>query len=349
MLFTRRRTLGMMGSAGVGLGLGAGLPGGLTFAQDKASRSLKAHILGNTLAIHVPAIAGLARGLPELGYAPPDLSRVDSMQVMTQSIIGQSAELGEGDISSSLQASTMGADVRVIGLVYANASLVFVVNADVVQDWADLERDDVIVAVNSKGDWIHAMLNGPLVSRGVDPNNVTIVEIGGSSSRMQALLANRVQAVPVHIDQTPDILDKGNFKILLKPWEEYTVWIAECWLVNNAWLQSEENHRLAVDIVKATITSFRRANESLDYFADCYRQYSSISGAAEKTNEELAPVWELMSKTAKAWPDDGMFDRRYFAELLPAYESVSSYQSPPDLDTLIDTSFVEQALKELDG
>src|SRR3546814_16655433 len=93
------------------------------------------------------------------------------MQVMTQSIIGRSAELGEADISSTLQASTMGADLRVIGLVYANASLVFVVNADVVKDWADLERDDVIVAVNSKGDWIHAMLNGPLTKRNVDPRS----------------------------------------------------------------------------------------------------------------------------------------------------------------------------------
>src|SRR3546814_12571958 len=96
----------------------------------------------------------------------------------------------------------MGADLRVIGLVYDNASLVFVVNADVVKDWADLERDDVIVAVNSKGDWIHAMLNGPLTKRNVDPDKLTIVEIGGSSSPMQALLANRVQAVPVHNDQT---------------------------------------------------------------------------------------------------------------------------------------------------
>src|SRR3546814_19074393 len=100
--------------------------------------------------------------------------------------------------------------LRVIGLVYGKASLVFVVNSDGVKDWADLERDDVIVAVNSKGDWIHAMLNGPLTKRNVDPDKLTIVEIGGSSSRMQALLANRVQAVPVHIDQTPDKIGRAH-------------------------------------------------------------------------------------------------------------------------------------------
>lgn len=346
MLFTRRHALGALGAAtGVGMGLRS-FPG---LAQDRANRSLEGHILGNTLAIHVPAIAALNNGLPELGYAPPSLTRVDSMQVMTQSIIGRSAELGEADISSSLQASTVGADVKVIGLVYANTSLVFVANADVIDDWSDLSRDDVIVAVNSRGDWIHAMLTGPLVRNGVDPDDVTIVEIGGSSSRMQALLANRVQAVPVHIDQTPAILSQGNYKILLQPWEEYAVWVAECWLVNGQWLEDEDNRRLATDIVKATITSFRRTNDSLDYFADAYRQFSTISGAADMTNEQLQPVWELMSKTVKAWPNDGMFDRQLIEDLLPAYKSVSDYQREPDLEALIDTSFVEQALKELDG
>ena len=343
MMITRRQSLGMF-AASLTLGMGGAGP---VLAQNKSSRVLSGHILGNTLAIHIPAIAALSEGLPALGYAPPKLSRVDSMQVLTQSIIGRSAELGETDISSTLQASTVGADLKVIGLVYANASLVFVANADVIKDFSDLQKPGVIVAVNSKGDWIHAMLNGPLSKRGVDPNKVMIVEIGGSSSRVQALLANRVQAVPVHFDQTPEILSKGNYKILLKPWEEYKLYIAECWVVNGTWLKNPENRRLAVDIQKATITSFRKANRDLKYFGDMYRKYSSIKGAAEMTDEKLKPVWETMSKTARAWPDDGMFDRAYFKELLPAYRSVGSFAKEPDLDTLIDTSITEQALKEL--
>lgn len=101
---------------------------------------------------------------------------------------------------------------------------------------------------------------------------------------MQALLANRVQAVPVHFDQTPEILNKGNYKILLKPWEEYKLYIAECWVVNGAWLKNPENRQLAIDIQKATITSFRKANRDLTYFGDMYRKYSSIKGAAEITD-----------------------------------------------------------------
>jgi ABC-type nitrate/sulfonate/bicarbonate transport system substrate-binding protein len=344
MKTTRRQALGMF-SATLGMGLGLGRQP--AFAQDRSKRVLTGHILGNSLAIHIPAIAGLNEGLPALGYAPPKLSRIDSMQVMTQSIIGKSADLGEADISSTLQASIAGADLRVIGLVYANSSLVFVANSDVVRDFADLRKPGVVVAVNSKGDWMHAMLTGPLLKRGVDPDKVTIVEIGGSASRVQALLANRVQAVPVHIDQTPDILAKGNYKILLKPWEEYKLYIAECWLVSGEWLKNADNRRLAVDVQKATIASFRRTNRELAYFGNSYRKYSTIKGAAQMSDEQLRPVWELLSKTARAWPDDGNFRREQFRELLPAYRSVGAFRKEPDLDRLLDTSITEQALKEL--
>ncbi|HET7730695.1 MAG TPA: ABC transporter substrate-binding protein [Usitatibacter sp.] len=344
MKTTRRQALGMLSAT---LGMGVGLNGLPAFAQDKSKRMLTGHILGNSLAIHIPAIAALNEGLPALGYPPPKLTRIDSMQVMTQSIIGKSADLGEADISSTLQASIAGADLRVIGLVYANSSLVFVANSDVVKDFGDLRKPGVIVAVNSKGDWMHAMLTGPLLKRGVDPDKVTIVEIGGSASRVQALLANRVQAVPVHIDQTPEILAKGNYRILLKPWEEYKLYIAECWLVSGEWLKNPDNRRLAVDIQKATIASFRRTNRELGYFGNCYRKYSTIKGAANMSDEQLRPVWELLSKTARAWPDDGNFRREQFRELLPAYKSVGAFPKEPDLDRLIDLSITEQALKEL--
>src|SRR5690606_30966919 len=154
-----------------------------------------------------------------------------------------------------------------------------------------------------------AMLVGPLSKRGVDIDKVTIVEIGGSGSRVQALLAGRVHAVPVHIDPTPEILARGNYQILPKPWEEYSVDIAETWLGGGEWLRKSENERAAVDLLKAVITSFRLSNRDLGYFAGCYRKYSTIKGAAQMKDEDLRPVWEIMTKEAKAWPDDGRFRR----------------------------------------
>src|SRR3546814_12931434 len=105
MLFTRRYALGMLGAGmGMGAGMGVGLRSAPAFGQDKASRALEGHIFGNTLAIHVPAIAGLNKGLPELGYAPPQLTRVDSKQVMTHSLLCPSSGLGAPQLSPTLHA-----------------------------------------------------------------------------------------------------------------------------------------------------------------------------------------------------------------------------------------------------
>ncbi len=340
MPITRRQMLGIT-TATVGFAMAPHR----VFGQAK--RSLNVNILGNSLAIHVASVATLNDGLPALGYAPPKVSRIDSMQVSTQALIGKSADLGDIDISSALQASVAGADLRVIGLVYANSTLVWVVNTDVIKDFSDFAKPGVVAAVNSKGDFIHAMLNGALSKRNVDPNKVQLVEIGGSAGRVQALLANRVHAVPAHIDQTPGILSKGNFKIMIRPWEEYKVFIAECWVTTGEWLKNPDNQRAAVDLQKASITAFRRCNRELPYFASIYRKYSTIKGAAEKTDEELKPLWETLSTTVRAWPDDGMFKREYFADLLPVYKTVGGFPRDPNLNVVVDTSYTERALKEL--
>jgi NitT/TauT family transport system substrate-binding protein len=340
MPITRRQMLGITTAT-----VGFGLTPYSVFGQTK--RPLNVNILGNSLAIHVASVAALNEGLPALGYPPPKISRIDSMQVSTQAIIGKSADVGDIDISSALQASVAGADLRVIGLVYANSTLVWVVNADVVKDYGDFTKPGVVAAVNSKGDFIHAMLNGALSKRNVDPDKVQLVEIGGSAGRVQALLANRVQAVPAHIDQTPGILDKGNYKIMIRPWEEYKLFIAECWVTTGEWLKNPDNQRAAVDLQKASITSFRRCNQDPAYFASIYRKFSTIKGAADKKDEELKPLWETLSKTVRAWPDDGMFKREYFADLLPTYKTVGGFARDPNLNVVIDTTYTERALKEL--
>src|SRR3546814_13091176 len=83
MLFTRRYALGMLGAGmGMGAGMGVGLRSAPAFGQDTASRALEGHSLGTTLATPVPAIAGLTKGLPELGSAPHTLPPLDPLHVM---------------------------------------------------------------------------------------------------------------------------------------------------------------------------------------------------------------------------------------------------------------------------
>jgi NitT/TauT family transport system substrate-binding protein len=134
---------------------------------------------------------------------------------------------------------------------------------------------------------------------------------------------------------------------LVEPWKVYDRWISEAWLVNRGWLGEKENQRALVDLNKAMITSFRRANADYSYFARGYRKYATVPGAADISDDALRPIWQRLSTEIRAWPDDGGFKREYFKQLLPVYRQARAVKAEPDLNTAVEPGFVDQALQEL--
>src|SRR5437588_10528059 len=122
MSATRRQFLGTVGAAGVAALSPVALPSAPAFAQK--GRRLNVIIQGFSLAIHMPQVIALQEGMPELGYAPAKMDRIESMQVITQSIVASSAEAGEADVVSALRASEVGANIKMIGMVYNSTSQV---------------------------------------------------------------------------------------------------------------------------------------------------------------------------------------------------------------------------------
>lgn len=320
-------------------------------AQARApdsGQALAINLLGFSLGIHVPAVAGTVDVLPTMpGYAAPKVTRIPQNRTLTQTLIAGTADIAETDVVTIVQAVEAGADLKMIGNVYNNTSIVFVANADKVQDIKDLEKPDVTVAVNGVGDVSHIMLVGPLMKRGVDPKKVNVVEIGGSGDRMRALLAKRVDAVPVHFDQVASLAGKGNFRILFKPWQEYPVWITEAWAVNGAWLKKPENQRVAVDFMKAVITASRRANNDLAWYVEKYRKHCTLPNAAQASEDQLRPVWSELSREIKAWPPSNNFSADNVRQLLPIFKAAGAIAGTANPDAMVDVTFTQQALKEL--
>lgn len=327
-------------------GAGLAMPG-VVGAQAQKARSLQFTIQGFTLAIHIPELIALREELPKLGYEAPKVDRIETMQVLTQSVVAGTTEIGDADIVSGIRAYEAGADLKVIGLVYNSTSQVLVVNADKIKSFEDFKRPENAIALNSRGDFIYVLLSGAFANNNVDINDTTIVEIGGSGSRMRALLGGRVAAVPVHFDQAEDILKQGNYKLLVEPWKVFNPWVSEAWLVQSKWLESKENQRAAVDLNKAMITSFRRSNADYEYFAAGFRKYCTIKDAATTPDDVIKPIWQKLSTEIKAWPNDGGFKREYFKQLFPIYRKAGALKAEPDVNRVIDTRFVEQALQEL--
>lgn len=339
MLLTRRHALKTAAATGL-------LP--LAPAWAQAGRPLKANLLGFALGIHVPSTTALLDIMPTMGYAPAS-QRMDQIRTVTQTLIAGAADIGETDSITVMSAVESGADLKIVSLWYMHTSLVFVANADKVREFKDLEKPENVVAINGKGDITHVMLMGPLLKRGVDVKKVNLVEIGGSGARMQALLSGRVAAVPVHFDQAAEIQKKGNYAVLLEPWKEYKAWINEIWACSGAWLKKKENERAVIDVIKAQMTAFRKANSDLSWYADSYRKHVTLPKAKEATAEGIKPLWEGLSKNIGAWPNKIEMKMEYWHDLMPVYRQAEAIQGKVKPEQVIETSLAQQAASELGG
>ena len=323
--------------------------GGRTSVWAQGGRVLDIPVVGFTLGIHVPSMAAMKEILPTLpGYAAAKTTRFASQRVITQTIVSGSGDIGAGDPIITMRAAEAGADVKIIGLVFNSTSLVFVVNGNKVKQLQDLQKPDTVVAVNSKGDFTHVLLVGPLLKRGVDLSKVTVVEIGGSGGRTKALLAGRVDAVPVHFDQAFDIAKQGNYPVLLDPAKEYKAWFGEVYFATTEWLKKPENKRAAVDLLKANLLAFRRASKDFAWFADEYRKYSTNEGAAKAPDDTIKPVWEILVKQVDAFPGAmESFTVQNFKDLIPVYKAAEALEGKVDVAKIVDRTYLDQALKEL--
>ncbi len=337
MYLSRRRVLKTAAAASV-------VPALAARASEKTP--LRINLLGYALGIHMPTTAAVFDMLPGMGYTP-QTRRMDQMRTLTQTLVAGAADLGETDPITTMSAVESGADLKIIGLWYRSTDLVYVANADHVHELKDLTNPNNIVAVNDKGDITDVMMVGTLLKQGIDPNKVQIVEIGGSGARMHALLSGRVQAVPVHFDQAADVAKQGNFKILFKPWVEFPNWVNEVWVTRGDWLSKKENQRAVVDVLKAEMTCFRKADSDIDWYTSVYQKYATVPDAKKATPESLKPLWDGLTREINAWPPHMELNVETFRQLSTLYKSAGAIRGTVKVENVIDPSFVQQAASEL--
>ena len=342
-------------SRALALGLGAAMlrgaavavPGiGTALAQQR--RTLDLQLLGFALGIHVPATAAFMSIMPAMpGYAEPKTARLSEIRMVTQTMIGGSADIGESDPPTVLSAAEAGAQFKIVGKPYDSTSLVFVVNGDRVKTLADLAKPETRVAIGARGDITHVILAAPLLKRGIGLEKMTILELPGSGTRLSALLSGKIDAGSLHFDQVESIMGKGNFQILIEPWKEFTGWTNEVWVVRTEWLRKPENERALTDFLKANLIAFRRANADFDWYLDSFRKYVTLKDADKMTAATLRPIWEKLRTEVRAWPNDGNFSVAAIQAMLPACKAADAIRGTVKVEDIVETRYLQQALKEL--
>jgi NitT/TauT family transport system substrate-binding protein len=344
MRITRRKLIGNAAA----LGAAGALEFSRRAANAQSKRILKFNIVANSLGIHIPYMGALNEMLPGLGYGQPKIDRISRLETITQSVLSGSAEVGSGDAISVLRAVQAGADLEIIGNCFMNTSLVFVANSGTVKTDRDLEKPNVTVAVNSVGDFTHVMLIRPLEKRGIDIKKVNVIAIGGSGTRLRALVAGKIDAVPIHFDQAQELVATGKFRILIEPWKEFNNFLGEVWITSSSWLSNPENQRAGIDLLKAVVLSFRKADGDAQWYASAFRKYGTDAGMQKAADSKIEGIRTTLAQTVKAWPSDMHHRIEIYRELLPIYQEAGAFSGNIDLDKVIDVRLVAQALKELD-
>jgi NitT/TauT family transport system substrate-binding protein len=342
---TRRKVIkaaAALGAAGSMLGVVRQL----AIAQPK--RVLKFNIVANTLGVHIPYMGALNEMLPNLGYGQPQIDRISRLETITQSILTGSAEVGSGDAISVLRAVQAGADLKIIGNCFMNTDLVFVANSETVKTDRDLEKSSVTVAVNSIGDFTHVILAKPLEKRGIDIKKVNVISMGGSGTRLRALVAGKIDAVPIHFDQAQELVATGKFRILVEPWKEFDNFLGEVWIASNSWISNPQNRRAGIDLLKAVMLSFRKADQDAGWYTSAYRQYGTDGSMQKDSDSKIEEIRITLAQTVKAWPPDMRHRIEIYRELLPIYQEAGAITGSINLENVVDVTLVAQALKELD-
>jgi len=337
---TRREAMRLI--AGVPLAAGAGFP-----RATHAADTVKCINLGFVLGIHCPPTYGIVDECPKLGLQV-EMQRFQRMRDVMQTISGGTGDIGVAEPILLLRSRQAGNDLVIFGNFYLHTTLVVVVNTDSIQTWKDLEKPDVTVGINSQGDITQVMIIGGFLKNGGDLSKVKWADVGGSGTRLRALLSKRVQATVVHFDQVPEIQKSGNYKVILVPHREYNPWINEIVFARGDWLKSEANRRKAVAFMKGIIIASRRATADFAYYKTSFLKYATLKEKDTMPESEMRAHWNTLAHDIGVWPADNAFRVANIEKLLPYYRAAKAIEDKPiDLAAAIDLGIVAQALKEL--
>ncbi len=340
---TRREAMRLIAGAPLVAGAAAAGFSGMANAAD----SVKCINLGFALGIHCPPTYGIVDECPKFGLQV-EMQRFQRMRDVMQTISGGTGDIGVSEPIMLLRSRQAGNDLVIFGNYYLHTTLAVVVNADQIQTWKDFEKPDVTVGINSQGDITQVMIIGGLLKNGGDLAKVKWADVGGSGTRLRALLGKRVQATVVHFDQVPEIQKSGNYKVILVPHREYNPWINEIVFARGDWLKNAANRRKAVAFMKGIIVASRRASNDFAYYKTAFLKHATLKEKDTMPEGEIRAHWNTLAKEIGVWPADNALSAASLERLLPYYRAAKAIEDKPvDLAAAVDVSIVAQALKEL--
>ncbi len=211
------------------------------------------------------------------------------------------------DASSALRTVIAGqADVfigslptAILAVVNGGANIKIIAANDQASDYVLVAQPDVTLgnisgktlAIDSPGSAGHVASEIGLQKSGINPDVVHYVKIGGSSARLTAILAGKVDIAPLHYPQALAALATGKVKLLLNVGKVIGPYLQSGLIASDSFLKQKA---LVQRTVNAFINAERwAASNKFKYIA--YANNKQLDGGLDSSQE--AKVWDYYSDT----------------------------------------------------
>lgn len=203
---------------------------------------------------------------------------------------------------------------------------------------------ELTFAINQQGNVDHLQVVGVYDDEGLDFNNASTVNIGGSSARISAFLSGRADGFTCHVEQFEQLQSEGEpVKLLAQISEYFPNFVQSCLAVPADSLGNAEFDAWTQAYVSAVMQANQRAMNDFEWVFEKAKQYQSEA----PSREEARATWEVYVNEMNAWQYD-QFPQEPFVAVRDMLTSSGQLDSEVDIDSMFEPRFARQAMQDLE-
>lgn len=255
----------------------------------------------------------------------------------TTAVVSGQADVTATDVEGIIQATKAGYPVRAVSSPSNKLSYVVAVSSDI-KSFQDLKGQSFAV---SRAGALSQYVTFPFLDReNVSRNDIKWLSVGSSKDRLGALLAKRVKAAVLYIDNAAEIGNNPDIHILADIAELMPLYPHELLLVRKDDIDNrpEKITRIVQSIMEACRFLAEHRAESIDIFI----KYTAADRAiAESTYDKLVVM--------KPWGVNGGMTEKILAAAMETSVQNKALDGPIPLTDFADFRFQAEALRRLGG
>jgi len=255
----------------------------------------------------------------------------------TTAVVAGKADVTATDVEGIIQATKAGYPVRAVSAPSNKLSYVVAVSNDI-KSFQDLKGQSFAV---SRAGALSQYVVFPFLQRdNVSRNDIRWLSVGSSKDRLGALLAKRVKAAVLYIDNAAEIRDNPDFGILANIAELMPLYPHELLLVRKD--DIDNNPEKVTRIVQSIMEACRFLATHRDESIEIFKKWTEADPAiAEYTYDKLVAM--------KPWGVNGGMTQEVLKAAMEISVENKAIDAPMPLETFSDFRFQDEALHRLGG